>query len=146
LFLIFENEFGKKLTPIEAKQILNWQEKFGTDLIEEALRRSVLQGKLSLNYIGKILSSWESAGLRSIQDVLKNDPLRQAESATEATKVVQLQSRRREEKIKAACDYIALQLGPNPPREQAEEIARGYGEDTVAEILDKLYENGGRSP
>lgn len=57
----------------------------------------------------------------------------------EQPKVVEINRKRREEIVRAACDFITLNHGPDPPRAQAEEIAREYGEDFVPDIMQNLF-------
>ena len=43
------------------------------ELIEEALKRAVLQEKRSFAYIKSILAKWREAGYATLEEVLKND-------------------------------------------------------------------------
>ena len=43
------------------------------ELIEEALKRAVLQGKRNFAYIKSILTKWREAGYTTLDEVIKND-------------------------------------------------------------------------
>lgn len=70
---MFEQEFGRPLTPIEADQIKNWYKDKGysEELIKEALKRTVLRGVLNLNYVDRILSQWSRKNLRTPREVVE---------------------------------------------------------------------------
>jgi len=148
---VFESDFGRELSVSEKEQLFQWQSKFMPDVIREALRRAVLKGKFNMRYIDKILFSWEKSNCRTLREVMEYEQAYERakhgytdEPVEDPAKVARLEQKRREETIRAACDYITLQCGPDPPRDQVEEIARGYGEEYVTAILEKVY--GGRSP
>lgn len=67
LLEIFQQEFGRLLTPIEMQTIGEWMDKdrYQTELILEALREAVLNQKYSLRYIDRILMSWEKKNIRT---------------------------------------------------------------------------------
>lgn len=70
---MFEQEFGRALTPIETAQIESWyqDEGYSGELIKEALKRTVLRGVLNLNYVGRILSQWSRKNLRTPREVMQ---------------------------------------------------------------------------
>lgn len=155
---LFEGEFGRPLSPLEAEQILDLHKTFGLDLVREALSRAVAQGKRSIRYVQRILDRWREANLRSLTEVLDYEAKVEQARATKATggngqggrdspedaaRVVELEKRKRAEKIRAGVAYIRVKLGTNPDRKAAEEIARGYG-DVAGEIIAQLY--GGEPP
>lgn len=139
---------------MQVKEISSWTADFVPELIQEALRRAVIQGKPSLFYIGQILQAWRAAGLHSLPAVLEKDPLgKKPAAAPDQPSPAAREDRRREEKIRAARDYIIFTLGDNPDPAAAAEIARGYSEDEqfVAEVLARLKlpppgEKGGVPP
>lgn len=75
LYVRFEKEMGRLLSPIENEKISHWLEKdlIPVDLIEEALRRAVLQGKATFAYIDKILLNWKRANLLTLSAVQQFD-------------------------------------------------------------------------
>lgn len=75
LYRSFEKELGRTLSPSENQKISQWLEADGMSppMIEEALKRAVLQGKASLAYIDRILLNWQQKGFRSLDQVAKGD-------------------------------------------------------------------------
>ncbi|SEN44108.1 DNA replication protein [Amphibacillus marinus] len=67
LFILFEKEFARTLSPIEIEMINIWldEEKYELELIKAALREAVLMSKLNFKYIDRILSEWKRKGIRS---------------------------------------------------------------------------------
>lgn len=70
LFILFEQEFGRTLSPFEIEMINVWldQEEYEPVLIKAALREAVLLGKLNLKYIDRILFEWKRKGIRTVKD------------------------------------------------------------------------------
>lgn len=70
LFILFEQEFGRTLSPFEIEMINVWidQEEYEPILIKAALREAVLLGKLNLKYIDRILYEWKRKGIRTVKD------------------------------------------------------------------------------
>jgi len=60
LFVIFEQEFGRLLSPMEYETIHSWldQDRYDEGLILHALKEAVFAGKLSFRYIDRILIEW----------------------------------------------------------------------------------------
>ena len=70
LFQIFENEFGRTLSPMEYEIINGWvNEKFSNAIIIEALKEATFNGVSSLRYIDKILYEWKKKGIKNVNDV-----------------------------------------------------------------------------
>lgn len=61
LFHLFEQEFGRPLSPFECEHLSQWldQDGYSEELIEAALREAVFCGKVSFRYIDRILLEWE---------------------------------------------------------------------------------------
>ncbi|RKD25764.1 hypothetical protein BEP19_02145 [Ammoniphilus oxalaticus] len=61
LFTIFEQEFGRPLSPIECETIAMWQDQdqHKDELIVAALREAVVSNKLFIRYIDRILYEWQ---------------------------------------------------------------------------------------
>ncbi|TFB23993.1 DnaD domain protein [Filobacillus milosensis] len=70
LFHLFEQEFGRALSPIEIETISYWldDDRFKPALIKAALREAVLMGKLNFRYIDRILNEWKKRGIHSVKD------------------------------------------------------------------------------
>lgn len=60
LFSVFEQEFGRLLSPIECETISGWldHDRYTEEIIRFALKEAVFAGKLSLRYIDRILIEW----------------------------------------------------------------------------------------
>lgn len=59
IFSLFENEFGRTLSPIEYETINKWIENnISEDIIKSALKEAVLNGVCNLRYIDKIIYEW----------------------------------------------------------------------------------------
>ncbi len=90
LYVRFEKELGRLLSPIENEKISHWLEKdaMPIELVEEALRRAVLQGKATFAYIDKILLNWKRANLHSLEAVQQYDshPIPQTKAVKKNTK------------------------------------------------------------
>jgi DNA replication protein len=73
LFSLFEQEFGRLLSPIEIETISLWldQDHHPPKIIREALKEAVLAGKLSFRYIDRILFEWKKKNIRTIQQIEK---------------------------------------------------------------------------
>ncbi|WP_042223616.1 DnaD domain-containing protein [Oceanobacillus manasiensis] len=69
LFILFEQEFGRPLSPFEIETINGWldEDKQAPSLIKAALRESVLMGKLNFKYIDRILREWQKKGIHSVE-------------------------------------------------------------------------------
>ncbi|MBW7453480.1 DnaD domain protein [Paenibacillus sepulcri] len=60
LFSVFEQEFGRPLSPMECETISAWldQDHYAEELILFALKEAVFAGKLHFRYIDRILIEW----------------------------------------------------------------------------------------
>jgi DNA replication protein len=59
IYSVFENEFGRTLSPIEYETISMWVSKgIEEETIKKALREAVINGVSNLRYIDKILFEW----------------------------------------------------------------------------------------
>jgi len=69
LFILFEKEFGRPLSPFEIDTINIWldEDKLKPKLIVSALREAVLMGKLNFKYIDRILREWKRKGVQSVE-------------------------------------------------------------------------------
>ncbi len=75
IYQSFEKEIGRGLSPLEGEKLIQWLVKDGIapELILEALRRAVMQGKISFSYIDRIILSWQKQNLRSLIEVNAKD-------------------------------------------------------------------------
>jgi DNA replication protein len=69
LYTMFEQEFGRPLSPFECETLAMWMDQDGHDpvIIKAALREAVLSGKLNFRYIDRILFEWKKNGIRTIE-------------------------------------------------------------------------------
>lgn len=69
LFILFEQEFGRPLSPFEIETINVWldEDNISPALIKAGLRESVLMGKLNFKYIDRILREWKKKGIHSVE-------------------------------------------------------------------------------
>lgn len=67
----FQKELGRLLSPFEIEDLEKSLKEDGTsaDLIKEALREAVLNGKPNWKYIQAILRNWRHEGIRSVAQV-----------------------------------------------------------------------------
>lgn len=72
LYKMFEKEFGRLLSPIEAAKIDEWYraEGISAEIIGEALKRSVLRGVLNFKYIDSILRDWGKNGIKTVKEAV----------------------------------------------------------------------------
>ncbi|MCZ0754484.1 DnaD domain-containing protein [Anoxybacillus sp. J5B_2022] len=69
LYTMFEQEFGRPLSPFECETLTMWmdQDEHDPAIIKAALREAVLSGKLNFRYIDRILFEWKKNGVRTIE-------------------------------------------------------------------------------
>ncbi len=73
LFQLFEQEFGRFLSPMETEMISMWldQDRHSPEVIRKALMEAVLSQKLSLRYIDRILFEWKKNNVKTPEDAEK---------------------------------------------------------------------------
>ncbi|MUK87295.1 DnaD domain protein [Ornithinibacillus sp. L9] len=69
LFILFEQEFGRPLSPFEIETINTWldEDEISPALIKAGLRESVLMSKLNFKYIDRILREWKRKGIHTVE-------------------------------------------------------------------------------
>ncbi len=72
IFDIFENEFGRTLSPIDYEIITDWQKNYNDEIILLALKEAVFNGVNNLRYIDKILIDWNKKGIKNEQDIIND--------------------------------------------------------------------------
>lgn len=66
IYSLFENEFGRTLSPMEFEMINSWLDKgIEEDLIKKALKEAVLNGVRNFKYIDKIIYTWVKEGVKN---------------------------------------------------------------------------------
>lgn len=78
LYKSFEQETGKPLSPIQMQELQYTLEDFSSELILEALREAVSQGKANLAYIKAILNRWKQDNLLTVELVRNSRAAREA--------------------------------------------------------------------
>lgn len=72
VFEMIEKEFGRTLSPMEYEIIKAWLENnTSEELIKEALKEATYNGVSNLRYIDKILYEWGKKGIKTKEDVVK---------------------------------------------------------------------------
>src|SRR5690606_13024812 len=71
IFSLFEQEFGRFLSPMECESITMWLDEDGhsAEIIRAALKEAVLAQKISLRYIDRILFEWKKKNVKTLSDV-----------------------------------------------------------------------------
>ena len=70
IFVIFEKEFGRTLSPMEYEVINEWVKSgMNEELIIEALKEATYNGVSNLRYIDKILYEWGKKGFKNKEDI-----------------------------------------------------------------------------
>lgn len=69
LYTIFEQEFGRPLSPFEGETLAMWldEDQHSPDLVKAALKEAVISGKLSFRYIDRILFDWKKNGIKTLE-------------------------------------------------------------------------------
>ncbi|GAA0135499.1 DNA replication protein DnaD [Paenibacillus sp. YSY-4.3] len=70
LFVIFEKEFARPLSPMECETISSWvdQDGYPEELILLALKEAVFAGKVHFRYIDRILLEWNRNRVQTVED------------------------------------------------------------------------------
>lgn len=68
IYSIFEQEFGRPLTPMELESISNWLDRDGysEELILASLKEAVFSGKVHFRYIDRILLEWARNRVKTV--------------------------------------------------------------------------------
>lgn len=69
LYTIFEQEFGRPLSPIECEMLSMWldEDHHSPEIIKAALKEAVISGKLNFRYIDRILFEWKKNGIETLE-------------------------------------------------------------------------------
>ncbi|KXG43602.1 DnaD domain protein [Tepidibacillus infernus] len=91
LFKVFEQEFGRPLSPMEVELISAWldQDHYSNEIILYALKEAVFSNKLNFRYIDKILFEWQKKNLKTVEQIkehTKQFRVNQDQSSTRHTK------------------------------------------------------------
>ncbi|TFE03055.1 DnaD domain-containing protein [Jeotgalibacillus salarius] len=90
LYTMFEQEFGRPLSPLECETLAMWIDQDGhtPDIVKAALKEAVISEKLNFRYIDRILFEWKKKGINTAADAKKQGeqfrkPKQQAEKPHE---------------------------------------------------------------
>jgi len=73
IYSIIEQEFNRKLSPLECEVVKEWQDSnYSDELIKEAIKEASINGVSNLRYIDKILFEWDKQGIKVPSDIKKN--------------------------------------------------------------------------
>ena len=78
LYKSFEQETGKALSPLQMEDLQYMLEDFNADVILEALKEAVSQGKANFAYIKAILNRWKQDNLMTVELVRNSKTSREA--------------------------------------------------------------------
>ncbi len=69
LYPIFEQEFGRPLTPFEVETLSQWLDldKMDPALIKLALKEAVISSAFNFRYIERILYDWKQRGIKTVE-------------------------------------------------------------------------------
>ena len=65
LYDVFESEFARPLNQTEMQMLSDWIKCFDSKLILYALKEASMYRSLNMNYISRILESWQQKGITS---------------------------------------------------------------------------------
>jgi predicted phage replisome organizer len=64
-----ESNFGRTLSPMEYETIESWLSSYEEEIINYAVKISVLSNKKTFNYVNGILKNWKANGYSTLQDI-----------------------------------------------------------------------------
>ncbi|HEK9955268.1 TPA: DnaD domain protein [Streptococcus equi subsp. zooepidemicus] len=85
LYQAFEAETGRALSPLQIEDLNYMLEDFSPDLIHEALKEAVSQGKANFAYIKAILNRWKQDNLLTVELVRNNKAAREQQKQKSTT-------------------------------------------------------------
>jgi DNA replication protein len=88
LYTVFEQEFGRPLSPFECETLAMWMDDHHEpEIIKAALREAVISGKLNFRYVDRILFEWKKNGIKTEE---------QAREQTQKFRAHQMRNRKKE--------------------------------------------------
>ncbi len=72
IYEMFEQEFGRTISPIEYEIIAQMINNYSVEFIKLALSEAVANGAVSFKYIEKILFNWKKKNLKTVEEVKKS--------------------------------------------------------------------------
>lgn len=72
IYLKFETELGRTITPVEVELINEWiKDGVTEEIIEEALKEAVFNNVRNFKYIDRIIYNWREKGIKTKKDIIK---------------------------------------------------------------------------
>lgn len=129
IFVRFEEEFGRLLSPLEYEQILLWlrDDAYPEWMVTEALRESVLSGVFNFRYVDTILRDWSRQRITTAAQLTdyRNNHRRPATKNAGRT-------RGRQEERDTAADRVVPAAQPNKYKKFYELFEGGGRNETAA--------------
>lgn len=69
IFTSIEDNFARTLSPLEFETIESWLSDYSEEIINYAVKISVMNNKKSFSYVNGILKNWKSAGYKTLQEI-----------------------------------------------------------------------------
>lgn len=74
----YQKVLGRLLNPVEIEQMNNWEDQFGRDLTQEAIKCGVKNGVLTLSYLQSIFDNWKLNNIKTVAEVIAHEEKRKA--------------------------------------------------------------------
>src|SRR5574344_1982628 len=69
IFEFLEENFGRTISPIEYKKIIEWENHFNEEIIKYAIEECCLNNAKTMSYLNTILNDWKSKGFTKLSEV-----------------------------------------------------------------------------
>lgn len=79
IYKSIEKNFCRTLSPMEYEQINSWLLSFDNEMINYAIKISVMANKKNFKYVNGILKNWKSNGYKTLQEVKDNETKKELE-------------------------------------------------------------------
>lgn len=83
IYSVFEQAFGRLLSPFEIEDIPKSVREFGEELVTYALKEAVMNNKVNMKYINGIFNNWRKEGIKTLEQVEENKRNRKRSRKTE---------------------------------------------------------------
>jgi len=70
IYEFVEINYGRTLSPTEYENINNWLSIFDEDILKHAVKISILNNAKTISYVNGILKNWQTAGYKSLKDIV----------------------------------------------------------------------------
>lgn len=71
---LIEEEFNRRLTPLEHEMIDDWDNNgYSKELMKEAVKEASIHGVANLRYIDAVLNEWSKKGIKNPSEIVKNN-------------------------------------------------------------------------